>query len=136
MKNVFYTLLLMVSLVSCGKEEVTEPVTGNAEMKVINSLADYESSIKSGVSLMFFHATWCSICKTQRPNVEGLLSNTSLRNVKFGEVDKDKNKAISDKFQVIGQPVIVIYKDNVERERLSGIHTKEHLTELLQKLNP
>ena len=136
MKNVLYALLLVVSFISCGKEEAEVPVTTTQELKIVNSLTDYDSSIKSGVSLMFFHATWCSICKAQRPNIQGLLTDALLKKVSFGEVDKDKNKAISDKYQVSGQPVMIIYKDNVEKHRLSGVHTKEHMTELLKKLNP
>jgi len=136
MKNVFYTLILAVSFISCGKEEAEVPVTGSQELKIVNSLTDYDNAIKSGVSLMFFHATWCSICKTQRPNIQGLLTDASLKKVTFGEIDKDKNKPINDKYQVSGQPVMIIYKDNVEKHRLSGIHTKEHMAELLKKLNP
>ncbi|HMP32429.1 MAG TPA: thioredoxin family protein, partial [Saprospiraceae bacterium] len=64
------------------------------------------------------------------------LTDASLKNVKFAEVDKDKNAAIISKYPVSGQPVMIIYKDNVERERLSGIHPKEHMADLLKKLNP
>ena len=134
MKKFVFVLLVAVSIMSCGKEEVQSDV--KQELVEINSLSQFESTIKSGVSLVFFHATWCSICKTQRPNILGLLTDTSLKNVKFAEVDKDKNAAIISKYPVSGQPVMIIYKDNVERERLSGIHPKEHMADLLKKLNP
>lgn len=125
-------LIASLMLASCTEEEVVTSGT-KVEMTVVNSLAEYENTIKSGVSMVFFHATWCSICKAQRPNITGLLSIQSLNKVKFIEVDKDKNKAILDKYPVSSQPVMVIYKDNVERERFSGIHTTEHMKELLTK---
>ena len=134
MKNYFIVLVASLFLASCAKEEVVTPET-KVELTVVNSLADYESTIKSGVTLVFFHATWCSICKAQRPNITGLLSIQSLNKVKFIEVDKDKNKAILDKYPASSQPVMVIYKDNIERERFSGIHSTEHMKELLTKWN-
>ncbi len=136
MKKLVLMLFASLIIVSCGKEEVVEDSKPEAKLVEIKSLTEFESTIKTGVSFMFFHATWCSICKAQRPNILGLLSDSALSKVKFGEVDKDQSKQILDKYPVAGQPVMIIYKDNVEKERLSGVHTKEHMTELLKKLNP
>jgi thioredoxin 1 len=136
MKKFILILFAAVFISSCGKEEVEIPFS-KSELVDITSLNQYDNIIKTGVSLMFFHATWCTICKAQRPNVLGLLEDAALKNVNFGEIDKDKNKPISDNYQVIGQPVIVIYKDNEEKHRLSGSgHSASVLANLLKELNP
>lgn len=136
LKNSILILFAAVFLISCGKEEVEKPFT-KSEFQEITSLNQYDSTIKSGVSLMFFHTTWCSICKTQRPKIIELLSDSSLSKVSFGEVDKEKNLSIVNKYQVANQPVIILYKDNVEMHRLSGGgHTTADLASLLKDLKP
>jgi len=122
-------------LVGCSKDENSDTSTGTSALTDIKSLTDYDATIQSGVSLIFFHATWCSICSAQRPNVEGLSGNTSITGAKLGQVDTDKNKDIINKYSVSGQPVIIIYKNNVEKHRLLGQgHSKEKLADLIKAL--
>ncbi|MFZ1750819.1 MAG: thioredoxin family protein [Saprospiraceae bacterium] len=131
------TLLFLATMFvfsSCGKDEVTDN-TETASLRVINSLADYDTTIKSGVSMVFFHATWCSICTAQRPSVESLTKETTLKTAILAQVDTDKNKDIIQKYNVPGQPVIIIYKDNVEKHRLLGSgHSTQKLTDLIKAL--
>jgi thioredoxin 1 len=135
MKNIFFLLLAFVFLISCGKEETTDTSGNQTPLTNINSLVDFDATIKTGVTLIFFHATWCSICSAQRPDVEGLTSETSIKGAKLGQVDVDKNNDIIKKYAVSGQPVIVIYKDNVEKHRLLGKgHTKTKLADLIKAL--
>jgi hypothetical protein len=50
-------------------------------------------------------------------------------------VDTDQNKAITDKYDIPGQPIILIYKDNVEKHRLTGKgHSQQKLTDLVKAL--
>lgn len=137
MQKILLLLSISVMFFSCGKEETTTDSGGNTATKLtdITSLSNYDATIKTGVSLMFFHATWCSICAAQRPDVEGLTSDTSIKGAKLGQVDTDKNKDITKNYNVQGQPVIIIYKDNVEKHRLSGKgHSKSTLAGLVKAL--
>lgn len=122
-------------LSSCGKTDENSNNFNQSSLTNINSLTDYDTTIKTGVSLMFFHATWCSICAAQRPDVEGLTSESTIKGAKLGQVDTDKSKDITTKYSVSGQPVIVIYKDNVEKHRLFGKgHSKTKLADLIKAL--
>ncbi|MBK8052837.1 MAG: thioredoxin family protein [Saprospiraceae bacterium] len=138
MLRLLFILTIATVLNSCSKEEVTTPDPGNttsAKLTDITTLSNYDATIKTGVSLMFFHATWCSICAAQKPDVEGLISDTSIKAAKLGQVDVDKNKDITAKYSVAGQPVIIIYKDNVEKHRLSGKgHSKSKLADMIKAL--
>lgn len=129
---------VFVAFVSCSKNEATPDNNNNNNnntFKEITSVASYDEEIKTGVSLMFFHATWCSICKAQRPSVESLLNDDAMKTVKFGQIDTDKNKDITTKYQVPGQPVIVIYKDGAEKHRYIGSgHSQQKLTDVLKAL--
>jgi thioredoxin 1 len=132
----YFILLTFLVLTSCSNDDTaTENNNNNTSFKVISSVVDYENEIKSGVSLMFFHATWCSICKAQRPSVEALMTDNALKTVKFGQIDTDKNKDITTKFNVPGQPVIVIYKDGKEQNRFAGSgHSQQKLGDILKAL--
>jgi thioredoxin-like negative regulator of GroEL len=130
-----FLLLFMVGLLSCSKDEANTNTGTTTKLSDINSLTAYDTAIKSGVSLVFFHATWCPICTEQRPNVEGLTTDASIKNAKLWQVDVDKNKDIISKYTISGQPVILIYKDNVEKHRLLGKgHTSTKLAEMIKAL--
>ena len=132
MYRVLLTLLVLASFISCKKEDISGD-TG--VLTTITSLAAYETEIKSGVSLMFFHATWCPKCAAQRPAVEGLTKDSALSKVKIGQVDYEKVQEIVNKYNVLGFPTILIYKDNVLKHEISGQgHSQEKLTNLLKAL--
>jgi thiol-disulfide isomerase/thioredoxin len=132
--SLLFCSLFFLTMFSCSEDTIT-PDTSSNSLRDLNGLADYESTIKTGTTLVFFHATWCSICKAQRPAVDALIANPSFSKVKFIQVDKDLNKPISDKFKVQGQPNILIYKDNVEKHRLvGGGHPQDHIASLLNGL--
>ena len=124
--------LIIVSFISCTKEDISEDA---GVLVPVTTLDDYDSQIKNGVTLVFFHATWCTICKDQRPAVEGLTRESSISAAKLLQVDTDKNKDITNKYDVPGQPIILIYKDNVEKHRLSGKgHSQQKLADLIKAL--
>ena len=127
-----FILAVSLFLVSSCKKEVNE--VDKVLLTDIVSLSAYEEGIKSGVSLMFFHATWCSICKEQTPAVEATAKDAALSAVKFRQIDTDNHKAITDKYDVPGQPIIIMYKGGVEKHRLGSGQSQQKLTELLKAL--
>ena len=117
---------------SCKKDETAIVLEPGSNLKEISSLATFESEIKTGVSMMYFHATWCSICNTQKPKIEATANDPELKAFKFGIVDKDKHTDIATKFNISGQPVTVFFKDGVEKQRLSGGgHSPQKLKDIL-----
>jgi thioredoxin 1 len=135
MNKLLVVLFAFLLISSCKKDDVIETPGLSSDLKNVTSLVEYENGIKSGVSMMFFHATWCSICKAQRPAVESVVKETELTAVNFGQVDTDKNNDILNKYDIQGQPVIVIYKDGVEKNRLAGSgHSQQKISEILKAL--
>jgi hypothetical protein len=64
-----------------------------------------------------------------------LVNDASIKTAKFIQVDTDNNKNIITKYDVPGQPIILIYKDNVEKHRLAGSgHSQQKLTDLVKAL--
>jgi thioredoxin 1 len=132
MYRVLLSLVVLACITSCKKEDIS---SDSGVLTTITSLAAYETEIKSGVSLMFFHATWCPKCAAQRPAVEGLTKDSALSKVKIGQVDYEKVQEIVNKYGVLGFPTILIYKDNVLKHEINGQgHSQEKLTNLLKAL--
>ncbi len=122
--------LTALTLTSCKKELVD---TSLNEITDVNSLSDLQTNVSSGVSLVFFHASWCKICEEQRPAVETASEDANLSFVKFYEVEYEENEDISEHYGVPGFPQILIFKDGEEKERFKGKgHSVETLTERLQ----
>ncbi len=131
MNKILTAFFACILFVSCSKDVDLS----NSHLKHVDGLSVFESEINTGVSMVFFHATWCSICKAQRPAVEEAAINETLRFVKFIQVDTDNNNEITRKYDVPGQPVILFIKDGQEKQRLAGSgHSQQKIADILLSL--
>ncbi len=129
-------LLLFISLVSCDDKNGDQMMDSTEKTLVdIQSLEEFQTEIEEGISLFFFHATWCSICANQRPAVEALPADAELNEMFFGEVDYEEVQEVVSEAVVQGFPTIVIYKDGEEQNRLTGSgHSLDKLKNILLEL--
>ena len=134
MKYILPLALLFVAF-SCKKndtepESAHEPVAG---LQTITSLSQIENEIASGVSMVFFHASWCSSCQAQRPAVSEVAMDGDLSSVFFGEVEYDDHMDINNHYGVQGFPTIIIFKEGAEVDRLtSGGHSASFIKQSIQ----
>ena len=122
MKNLFLLAALLLVLISACEEKEKDDLanTEGNSVEDVNSLDVFESRIGSGVSMVFFHASWCTVCAEQRPAFEATSENGAFSNVFFGEVEFEANNDINQPYAISGFPTIVFYKDGVEQSRLTG----------------
>ncbi len=80
-------------------------------VKVINS-AQFDDSIKEGVSVVDFNAQWCGPCKMLGPVMEKL--SGEMTNVKFYAVDVDNDPDVAGRFNVMSIPYVAVFKDGVK----------------------
>jgi thioredoxin 1 len=131
MGRVLLYICVFLVLSSCAKDEDT----GNGSLVDITSKSQFETTINSGVSVVFFHATWCPKCKDQRPAVEGLTTESELKDVKFGQVDYEKVKDVVTEYGVLGFPTILIFKNSVEVGRFENPgHSQKTLSDKVKSL--
>jgi thioredoxin 1 len=131
MKKILWFLLLIPVLSACQKEDLVDTTLN--EIKDVNGLDAFKSEISSGISLVFFHASWCKICKEQRPAVESLAANKEASFAKILEMEYDDNKETVKAFEVTGFPTLVAYKDGKEVQRWKGKgHSEETLLQGLK----
>ena len=131
-QSIWVLVFLFLHLASCKKDDVTAE---NSQLVTISSLSQMQEKTNSGVSLVFFHATWCPLCANQRPHIENLVGDPELSTVFLGQVDFEKHNDIVDKYNVFGFPTILILKDGEIRHALAGSNNSTTaLKELLQGL--
>ena len=93
----------------------------------------FQDIIKSeDVVLVDFNTPWCSPCKKMAPIVQNISTEFDGR-ARVLKVDVDKNKDLAKAENVVGVPVLAIYKNGKEVWRQSGTFTQQELTSILQE---
>ena len=101
--------------------------------KAALSPEDFKTIIQSeNVVLVDFNTPWCSPCKKMAPIVEDIRSDFKGQ-AHVLKVDVDKNKALAKAENVVGVPVLAIYKNGKEVWRKSGTLTRQELSVILKK---
>jgi thioredoxin len=99
----------------CGKCKT--PLTGGGHPVTVTD-ADFREQIAKGPSVVDFWAAWCGPCRMIAPVIEQLASEH--RAVKFAKLNVDENPRTASSFGVQGIPLLVFFKDGVERGRVVG----------------
>jgi thiol-disulfide isomerase/thioredoxin len=133
-KQIFtFTILFLFFFTNCSKEKNPLVDTDKNELIDIESLSQFQTNINQGVSVVFFHASWCSICASQRPAVEAVSVLNQFNSVFFGEVEFEENQDINSMYNISGFPTIVFYKDGNEEHRMTGRNNTE--AQISSKIN-
>ncbi|MCU1228447.1 MAG: thioredoxin [Acidobacteria bacterium] len=102
----------------CGKCKSPLPaVSGNAKPVTITD-ADFASTIASGSVVVDFWAPWCGPCRMIGPILEQIAAERS--DVRIAKLNVDENPRTSSKFGVQSIPLLVFFRDGVEKGRLVG----------------
>lgn len=129
MKRYILFLLALMFINACDKEKEALVDTTKNELLDINGLENFEMEIQNGVSVVFFHASWCTVCAEQRPAVEASADQIANENVLFAEVEFEDNADVNLEYGIEGFPTIVFFKDGIEEERFVG---KGHSIQAIQ----
>jgi thioredoxin len=80
--------------------------------------ADFEDTIGKGSWLVDFWAAWCGPCRMIAPVIEQLAGERS--DVRFGKLNVDEHPRLAAKFNARSIPLLVLFKDGIERGRVLG----------------
>ena len=83
------------------------------------SNTDFDQTIKEGITLVDFFATWCGPCKMMAPVVDKLAQEFAGK-AKVAKVDVDLNMDIAMRYRVQGVPTFGIFKDGQLVQRIVG----------------
>jgi len=94
--------------------------------------ADFGDSVKNGVVLVDFWATWCAPCRRIAPIVDQLADEYRGR-ATVAKVDIDENPMTPSKFMVRGIPTLLLFKDGDLKETVVGLANKDDLAKMIDK---
>jgi thioredoxin 1 len=79
-----------------------------------------------------FFAEWCGGCKIMAPMLDELDEESGGA---FGvfKVSVEESPALVEKYDVMSLPTIVLFKDGVKADSLTGAQSKESLLEFVKK---
>tara|TARA_R110002012_G_scaffold256041_2_gene436098 strand:+ start:500 stop:796 length:297 start_codon:yes stop_codon:yes gene_type:complete len=82
--------------------------------------------------LVDFYADWCGPCQTMMPILEDVKKELG-DSVSIIKINIDKNQSIATRFQVRGVPTFMLYKNDEQLWRQSGLIQKNDLIQLIKK---
>ena len=83
--------------------------------------------------LIDFFADWCGPCKLMALVIEELAEEYKDKNVKIGKINVDQNKDIAEKYNIMGIPALILFKDGKVIEQKVGFQSKDFLKDLIDK---
>jgi thioredoxin 1 len=128
MKSLLFSFIIIaLAITSCKKESTPDNI-----LLDIQDLTILQNKANEGVTLVFFHATWCSLCARQRKEIQPIVTDIALSQVHFLEVNFEKQPEIIAHYNVQGFPTILLLKEGKVEQTLVGANNKS--TDLKQKL--
>jgi thioredoxin 1 len=79
-----------------------------------------------------FYGTWCGPCRTLAPTIEKLKEQHT--DVKFIDIDVDKDFEAASKYAVRSIPLVVIEQNGKEVQRFSGVQSEMAYNNALNEL--
>lgn len=94
--------------------------------------ADFDDKIKNGIVLIDFYADWCGPCKMLTPELDEL--SNELDQVKIYKVNIDKEQELTQRFNVMAVPTMLLFKDGEIVGKTSGYSPKQLIKGFIEKV--
>jgi thioredoxin 1 len=97
---------------------------------------EFDSKVKKSDKpvLLDFYADWCGPCKLSGPILDKLADEYKDK-VTILKINVDDNQEISQTYQVMSIPTIVVYKAGEEVDRKIGFGGEQGYRDLIDNLN-
>ena len=92
--------------------------------------SDFENEIRSGVTLVDFHANWCGPCRMLAPVLEQVAKEIKGKAV-IGKIDIDTEQKTAAHFQITSVPTMILFKNGKEVNRLIGLRNAEAIKDFV-----
>ncbi|MBI1819072.1 MAG: thioredoxin [Nitrospirae bacterium] len=101
--------------------------------KVASGSWDQDVLKAVGLVMVDFWAVWCGPCKMVAPIVDELAKEYAGK-LKVLKLNTDENQDIAGKYQVMGIPSLLFFKDGKVVEKLVGAMPKSKFKETIDRL--
>lgn len=95
---------------------------------------DNLKELKNGKKVIVdYFATWCMPCKMIAPILEEVAEEDKEITIVKVDIDDFEQEAMMDGIRSV--PTLIFYKEGKEVKRVSGVHTKEEILDIMNKYN-
>ncbi|MDD4610701.1 MAG: thioredoxin [Patescibacteria group bacterium] len=102
-------------------------------MKFTKENFSQEVEKANGLVLVDFFAEWCGPCKLLSPIIEELADEYKDKNVKIGKFNVEDSEEISNKYNVMGVPMLILFKNGEIVEQATGLKPKQEIKDIIEK---
>lgn len=95
--------------------------------------ANFDETIKEGVSLVDFWAPWCGPCRMIAPVIEELAEAFDGK-AKICKVNTDEEQDVAVRYGIRSIPTILFFKDGEQVDQMVGAASKQAFEEKLNSL--
>ncbi len=88
--------------------------------------ASFDETVKTGVTLVDFWASWCGPCQMQGPIVDRL-ATAYERKAKVCKLNVDDSSETAARFGVMSIPTLIIFKDGEKVQQFVGVQSEGKL---------
>ena len=92
----------------------------------------FKDFTKSGLVLVDVFAVWCGPCKQISPIVDEI-SSDYFGKLSVGKLDADGNPETMGELGIRSIPTLLLYKDGEVVEKLTGMSSRQKISELIDK---
>lgn len=94
--------------------------------RLLNS-NDFYETIKKGLWLVDFSATWCGPCRMLEPNLEEVSKEYNVL-----QVDIDKFMELAEAYSIFSVPTLMVFKDGKLVEQAVGYRSVDEIKKLMK----
>ena len=88
---------------------------------------DFKDTIKEGLWLVDFSASWCGPCKMLEPNLDELSKEYNVL-----KVDIDKFRELTDSFNIMSVPTLIVFNNGEVVKQDVGYKSLDELKEFMK----